>query len=189
MGRFAKDVDCEFSSVATEMIQSTLTSTNQVQELEPGYVRSYDEISHSEIRMDLMSFAQDVQVFQNLMSHANDKERSDLELPQNFVTAWLTLVMAMVFGAANDNSWSHRLTRTVALVSRGMATLVRSLSDEPLWERATIMPLEVLSLLTCGLLKDQVGKSDDICDTYSEYLASLVCNACSLEVLWLTDDA
>lgn len=126
--------------------------------------------------MDLMTLAQDVQVFQNLMSHANEKERSSLELPQDFVTAWLNLVMAMVFGAADDHSWTHRFTRTVSLASRGMAKLVHSLSDEPLWERVTIMPLEVLSLLTHGLLKDQVGKSDDICDTYSQYLASLVCN-------------
>lgn len=118
------------------------------------------------------------------MSHASEAERAAVEAPREFVTAWLYVVMGMVYGSQDHSRWSSRTSRMRELLEQGMKKLMHSLPNKSLLERTSMMPLEVLSLVTFGLLQDQVGKSDDICETYSQYLNSLVrqdgkCN-CSL---------
>ena len=108
------------------------------------------------------------------MSHADAEERANVELPKEFVSAWLYLVMAMIYSTSNDGPWRNRIIRATTLISSGMQKIIKGLSDVNLLEKATVLPLEVLSLLTLGLLQDQVGTSDDICETYSQYLNSLV---------------
>ncbi|CAM1507046.1 Fc.00g066870.m01.CDS01 [Cosmosporella sp. VM-42] len=141
-------------------------------ELDPTYVRAYDH-PVAEIRSTLRDFTQEIQAFQNIMSHADVEERANVELPKEFVNAWLYLVMAMIYSASNEGPWRNRIIRATTLVSQGMRKIIKGLSDVNLLEKATVLPLEVLSLLTLGLLQDQVGKSDDICETYSQYLNSL----------------
>lgn len=126
------------------------------------------------MRTTLRDFTQEVQAFLNVLSQASAEEVSQIALPREFVTAWLYVVMAMVFGAADEIVWHSRFVRASSLIIQGMEKVMQGLSDVNLLERATVLPLEVLSLITMGLLKDQVGKHDDICETYSQYLNSLV---------------
>ncbi|SCV31580.1 uncharacterized protein FFB14_03465 [Fusarium fujikuroi] len=90
-----------------------------------------------------------------------------------FSKAWLYITMAIVYGSKDDPKCDDRMRRAEELIATGSKKLVQGFGDNNLLEKAIVLPLEVLSLITMGLLEDQVGKSDDICDTYSQYLGSL----------------
>lgn len=109
------------------------------------------------------------------MAHSTEEDRIGVDLPPEFSTAWLYVVMGMIYGSKDDFTWNSRINRAKDLVEKGSKKLLQGLSNKSLLDRASVLPLEVLSLVTMGLLQDQVGKSDDICDTYSQYLNSLVC--------------
>ncbi|KAH7171172.1 hypothetical protein EDB81DRAFT_851830 [Dactylonectria macrodidyma] len=111
--------------------------------------------------------------FQNIISHASAEERKAFEVPEEFVRAWLYVVMGMVYGAQDNRRWKSRMSRVKDLVDQGTKKMMHWLPDKSLLERTSMLPLEVLSLVTFGLLQDQAGKSDDICETYSQYLSSL----------------
>ena len=86
--------------------------------------------------------------------------------------------MAMVYSSKEDLKWDSRMKRAETLIDKGSKKLLQGLGGKSLLDKAAVLPLEVLSLITMGLLRDQVGRSDDICDTYSQYLNSLV--SCSV---------
>ncbi|RKL26775.1 hypothetical protein BFJ72_g13557 [Fusarium proliferatum] len=81
--------------------------------------------------------------------------------------------MAIVYGSKDDPKCDDRMRRAEELIATGSKKLVQGFGDKNLLEKAIVLPLEVLSLITMGILQDQLGKSDDICDTYSQYLGSL----------------
>lgn len=83
--------------------------------------------------------------------------------------------MSMVFSSALDSRWQQRFDRAYLLILRGMEKLLAEMTDGNLLEKAATQPLELFSLMAHCLLQDRVGKSDDICETYSQYLNSLVC--------------
>ena len=126
------------------------------------------------MRATLRDFTQEVQAFLNVLSQASAEEMSKIALPREFVKAWLYVVMTMVFGAEEQPQWRDRCDRATALISQGIEKIMQGLSDIDFVERATVLPLDMLSLIAMGLLKDQVGKFDDIGETYSQYLNSLV---------------
>ncbi|KAF4997797.1 hypothetical protein FGRMN_3635 [Fusarium graminum] len=133
---------------------------------------SYDSIV-SRIRTYLRDLTRSLVAFQNVITHSSKEERTDAEPPSEFTKAWLYLTMAMIYGSNDDPKWNTRMYRAEDLIDRGSKKFIQGLSDRDLLEKAAVLPLEVLSLVTMGLLQDQVGKSDDICDTYSQYLNSL----------------
>ncbi|KAM5356047.1 hypothetical protein ACJ41O_002693 [Fusarium nematophilum] len=138
--------------------------------LNPAYTRASFDTNLSDVRTSLRSFTQDLIAFQDIMAHSTEEERSGLELPPEFSTAWLYVVMGMIYGSRSDFTWKTRISRAKDLVEKGSKKLLQGLSDKSLLDKAAVLPLEVLSLVTLGLLRDQVGKSDDICETYSQYL-------------------
>ncbi|KAG4265862.1 hypothetical protein FPRO03_01146 [Fusarium proliferatum] len=83
------------------------------------------------------------------------------------------LAMLDVYGSKDDPKCDDRMRRAEELIATGSKKLVQGFGDKNLLEKAIVLPLEVLSLITMGILQDQLGKSDDICDTYSQYLGSL----------------
>lgn len=96
--------------------------------------------------------------------------------------------MGMVYSSKDDLKWNSRIKRAEALIEKGSKKLVQGLCQKSLLDKVAVLPLEVLSLIIMGLLQDQVGKSDDICDTYSQYMNSLVSSTkdALLPSRWLT---
>lgn len=121
------------------------------------------------------------------MSHAAADERAHLELPRQFVTAWLHIMSALMYCLKHE-SWRNRphVGEAHILISEGMDTIIKSNAGRSLLESAAILPMEVLSLISAKLLMDQVGKADDISETYSQYLNSLVCLLCDVMSSMLT---
>ncbi|CAJ0546131.1 Ff.00g096040.m01.CDS01 [Fusarium sp. VM40] len=133
---------------------------------------SYDNTA-SNIRTFTRDLTRNIMAFQNIVTHSSKEERAEVELPSEFSKAWLYLTMAIIYSAKDDPKWNSRMKRAEDLIEKGSKKFLQGLSEKSLLEKAAVLPLEVLSLVTMGLLQDQVGKSDDICDTYSQYLNSL----------------
>ncbi|PCD45437.1 hypothetical protein AU210_000871 [Fusarium oxysporum f. sp. radicis-cucumerinum] len=148
-----------------------------------GAVRSITEVTMLDgrpvsdiagsLRVSLRDLTRNLLALQNLVMYSSDQERAEVEMPPEFSKAWLYITMAIVYGSNDDPKWDDRMRRAEELIGTGSKKLAQGFGENNLLEKAIVLPLEVLSLITMGLLQDQVGKSDDICDTYSQYLDSL----------------
>lgn len=121
------------------------------------------------------------------MSFAGKEDRAAIALPHQLVTAWLHIVFGLIYSNyALD--WYGHLIKARYLMREGMQKMIHGISDQNLLDKAVMLPTEIMSLITLNLLQDDVGKYDNICDTYSLYLNSLVCNFNRIEMLsvWLT---
>ncbi|KJK78621.1 hypothetical protein H634G_05996 [Metarhizium anisopliae BRIP 53293] len=127
----------------------------------------------TEIRTALRDMSQDVENFQNLMSYANEKERATIDLPRQFITAWLHIVSGLISALDRGNAWLAHVSKAKVLMMDGMNRIVQGISSRNLLDDSAVLPLEVLSLFSLNLLHDQVGKAEDIMDTYAQYLTLL----------------
>jgi hypothetical protein len=118
--------------------------------------------------------SQDVQLFQNVMSFADEKDRASINLPRQFVTSWLHIVSGLIGTYDRGNMWLAHMSKAKVLVLDGMNRVIQSISSRNLLDESAVLPMEVLSLFSLNLLHDQVGKAEDIMDTYSQYLTLLV---------------
>ena len=89
---------------------------------------------------------------------------------RELITAWLHVLSALVGPA----SWFGHVEQAEALIAEGLETMVRSTSDIELQDKVAIMPAELWTLMAIRLLGNQNSGSDDVVETYSQYLSSLV---------------
>ncbi|KAF4455091.1 hypothetical protein F53441_2530 [Fusarium austroafricanum] len=133
---------------------------------------AFDNITGS-LRTSLRDLTRNLIALQSIVTYSSKEERAEVDPPSEFSKAWLYITMAIVYASNDDPKWDHRMRRAEELIGAGSKKLVQGLGENNLLDKAAVLPLEVLSLISIGLLQDQVGKSDDICDTYSQYLNSL----------------
>ncbi|KHN95339.1 Mg2+ transporter protein, CorA-like/Zinc transport protein ZntB [Metarhizium album ARSEF 1941] len=126
-----------------------------------------------EIRTALRDMSQDAKLFQNVMSYADEKKRANINLPRQFVTAWLHIVSGLICASDGRNAWLAHMTKAKVLVMDGMNRIIQGISSRSILGDSALLPLEVLSLFSLNLLQDQVGKAEDIMDTYAQYLTLL----------------
>ncbi|KAM4059652.1 corA-like Mg2+ transporter protein [Hirsutella rhossiliensis] len=128
-----------------------------------------------DLRLQLRAMSQDIQAFQSIVAYADDKNRAAIDLPRPFVKAWLHVVSSMIkVGASTgQGSWSAHMAKAKAFIEDGVRSVLQGISSRSLVEDLAVLPMEVMSLIAMDLLQDQVGKADDIAETYSQYLSSL----------------
>ncbi|KAM0262336.1 hypothetical protein ACHAQJ_001805 [Trichoderma viride] len=126
----------------------------------------------TQIKNALWQLTRDIQSFQSIMSFASKEDRAAIELPRELVTAWLHIVFGLIYSSHTPDWFSH-MTRAKSLMRDGMQKMMQGISNQNLLDKAVMLPTEVMSLVTLNLLQDDVGKYDNICDTYSLYLNSL----------------
>jgi hypothetical protein len=127
----------------------------------------------TEVKNALWQLTRDIQSFQSIMSFAGKEDRATIELPRELVTAWLHIVFGLIY-SSHTVDWFHHMTRARSLMKDGMQKMIQGISSQNLLVKAVMLPTEIMSLITLNLLQDDVGKYDNICDTYSLYLNSLV---------------
>ena len=116
-----------------------------------------------------------IKAFQTIMSHVPKEHRLKLEAPRQFVTAWLHIVSGLVLCRARDNSWeSHISIAERRLLSEGMDSMIQALPAHNLLDSVVLQPFEIASLTVLKLMQDRTSQPEDINETYSQYLASLV---------------
>lgn len=95
-------------------------------------------------------------------------------MPREFSQAWLHLISLFVTFIDRDFTEDDHLEKIEALINDGMAIIIRGFPKQNLTDNVAVPPMEILSLISMQLFKDRVGKADDILQTYSQYLGSLV---------------
>ncbi|KAK1723977.1 uncharacterized protein BDZ83DRAFT_579540 [Colletotrichum acutatum] len=125
------------------------------------------------VRKALRQMALPVIAFKSILSHAEPTDRVDIDVPLELIRAWLHLVMGLIYASHETHMWEDHLEVADTLVKNGMKHMMERLSSLNLLERSSVLPLEVVSLISYGLLSNTSGKYAGISDTYSEYLRSL----------------
>jgi hypothetical protein len=138
--------------------------------------RYYGRIRESfRMRDWLRPLAKNILAFRRLVSEADVDEQTKIESPQEFITAWLHVIAAVACAADDFNdSWDEHRDSAKTLMVTGMTKTIASLSDSSLLGKAAMLPVEVLSVVLLDLLNDQVGKCEDISQTYSQSINVLV---------------
>ncbi|KAK1985651.1 hypothetical protein LZ30DRAFT_583814 [Colletotrichum cereale] len=125
------------------------------------------------VRKLLRQLALPVIAFKSILSHAEPTDRLEIDVPLDLIRAWLHLVMGLIYASHETHMWEDHLDVADSLVKSGMKHIMERLSNFNLLERSSVLPLEVVSLISCGLLANTPGKYAGIADTYSEYLRAL----------------
>ncbi|KAK1970693.1 hypothetical protein LY78DRAFT_569497 [Colletotrichum sublineola] len=125
------------------------------------------------VRKLLRQLALPVIAFKNILSHAEPTDRLEIDVPLDLIRAWLHLVMGLIYASHETNMWEDHLDVADSLVKSGMKHIMERLSNSNLLERSSVLPLEVVSLISYRLLENNSGKYAGITDTYSEYLRAL----------------
>lgn len=116
-----------------------------------------------------------IKAFQAIMSHVPAETRLKLEAPRLFVTAWLHIVSGLVLCCARDSSFESHISIVLGrLLNDGMDIMIQALPSHDLLDSIVLQPFEIASLAVLKLLQDHASQPDDINETYSQYLASLV---------------
>ncbi|GKT54745.1 Mg2+ transporter [Colletotrichum tofieldiae] len=125
------------------------------------------------IRKLLRQLALPVIAFKSILSCAEPTDRLEIDVPLDLIRAWLHLVMGLIYASHETHMWEDHLDVADSLVKSGMKHIMERLSNLNLLERSSVLPLEVVSLISYGLLANTPGKYVGITDTYSEYLRAL----------------
>ncbi|EGR51556.1 uncharacterized protein TRIREDRAFT_45688, partial [Trichoderma reesei QM6a] len=158
-----------FQGSTTGKYWGALSKLMKIPELD-GDNAVYDSTSSiSEMKNALWQLTQDIPSFQDIMSFSGKEDRATMTLPQELVTAWLHIVFGLIYSTYAPDWYSH-IMKARQLMRDGMQKMIQSISNENLLDKAVMLPTEIMSLITLNLLHDDVGKYDDICDTYSLYL-------------------
>lgn len=97
-----------------------------------------------------------------------------MQIPDELTKSWLHLLMALVFAAEDSQGFNEQMTVCSGLVEIGMAKLVLSMDPKPLSGFAIFGPSELVSFVTFQLMQDATGTSQDILETYLDYMKILV---------------
>ncbi|WQF77574.1 Putative Mg2+ transporter protein, CorA-like/Zinc transport protein ZntB [Colletotrichum destructivum] len=125
------------------------------------------------VKKALRQLALPVIACKSILSHAEPTDRLDIDVPQDLIVAWLHLVMGLIYASHETHMWEDHLDVADRLVKGGMKQMMERLSSLSLLERSSVLPLELVSLISYRLLANTSGKYAGITDTYSEYLRAL----------------
>lgn len=115
-----------------------------------------------------------IRTFEGIFGFMSNEKREKVVPPREFVTAWLHILSGLILCAASSREWENHFMRVRRLLADGMDKAIESISTHELLSSCTVLPLEVASLTALQLLQDQVGSAEDVSETYSQYLNSLV---------------
>ncbi|KAH0491436.1 hypothetical protein TgHK011_002869 [Trichoderma gracile] len=158
-----------FQGSTTGKYWGALSKLMKIPELDGDNAVYDSRPSVSEIKNALWQLTQDIPSFQDTMSFSGKEDRAAMTLPQELVTAWLHIVFGLIYSTYASDWYSH-IMKARQLMRDGMQKMIQSISNANLLDKAVMLPTEIMSLITLNLLHDDVGKYDDICDTYSLYL-------------------
>ncbi|KAK3987253.1 hypothetical protein QBC44DRAFT_246283 [Cladorrhinum sp. PSN332] len=124
----------------------------------------------------LQQLTPDLPTFNEVFVHADVKERAKIKTPSLLLDAWVHIVLGLV--NRRDEDRMYQLSSTAAgrsgLMYQGMTEMLRALSDQELYDRSMVLPLELVSLISMKLLNDITpGLPGGIRETYSSYLDSI----------------
>ncbi len=125
-------------------------------------------------RKSFRSLARQILLFQQIVSHAGDSDKATFEIPAQLLKAWIYLIVATVQGSVNTDLHRSHLSKATSLLQTGMRLILKSFSPSPLLLRSSVLPTELLSLMSLNLLKNWTGTHPSIDTVYLQRLTLLV---------------
>nr|XP_036585489.1 mg2+ transporter [Colletotrichum truncatum]KAF6795540.1 mg2+ transporter [Colletotrichum truncatum] len=125
------------------------------------------------IRKALRQLALPIMALKGILSYAEPTDRLEIDVPVDLIRAWLHLVISLVYASHDTHMWEDHLDVADSLVKSGIKHIMENLSNLKLLERSSVLPLEIVSLISYDLLSNTSGRFAGISDTYSEYLKAL----------------
>lgn len=125
-------------------------------------------------RKSLRNISRQILLFQQIMSHAPDPNKTGVEIPVKILQAYIYLFLAIAQGSSNTNLyWSHMRTFS-RLMQVGMRTMLKSFSPSSILTYSSILPTDIVSLMSLKLLGDLTGTCPNISNVYSQWIKTLV---------------
>ncbi|PQE19705.1 mg2+ transporter protein [Rutstroemia sp. NJR-2017a BVV2] len=110
----------------------------------------------------------------DLLSHAKASDHTRIKAPNEFLQAWLHLLMGFIYLSKENHHRSYDfISSAETLIDRGLKTIIQSLSKRNLLESSVVLPLELVSLMSLKLLQSITPGHPDITKTYSSYIDSI----------------
>ncbi|KAG7134955.1 hypothetical protein HYQ45_007146 [Verticillium longisporum] len=141
--------------------------------------RSTGDSPHPNIGLILSKFEDlmpNMLAFKQLMTQATDSDRAKIQVSDDLTRAWPLIVMSLIHSCTDMgsvSSWGEQLNFAISLIQSGMAETVDSLSSFRLADKITVLPMDLVSLMSIRLLSDITGKHPSASETYLEYLQGL----------------
>lgn len=114
------------------------------------------------------------ELFRELLSEVPVVERCEINISDKLPRAWLHVLMALAFTKDMASPWYTHMNSCLELANEGMKDTVQTLLKYKLSDYAVFGPFDLASLLTFQLSQDLTGMCPDICETYVDYMRSLV---------------
>lgn len=125
-------------------------------------------------RKALRSIARQIFLFQQVMSHAPAPNKTGIEIPAQLLQAYIYFVLAIVQTSVGTDLHRSHMSAVSSLLQAGMRAMLKSFSPASLLTYSSILPTDVLSLISLGLLNDLTGPYPSINSVYSEWIKTLV---------------
>ncbi|KAI3336240.1 hypothetical protein F4824DRAFT_462651 [Ustulina deusta] len=127
----------------------------------------------SSARTALRGITRQILLFQQVMSHAPNPKKTDIEIPAQLLQAYIYFVLAIVQASVDTDRHRSHMQQVSSLLQAGMRAMLKSFSPVSLLTYSSVLPTEVLSLISLGLLNDMTGPYRDINSVYSEWIKIL----------------
>ncbi|KXX79338.1 hypothetical protein MMYC01_204552 [Madurella mycetomatis] len=125
------------------------------------------------MRVELRKLCIEVQLFNEIFSQSGRPEQARIVVPKEIVEGWIHLLMALVYLPKDDDKSDKLFDDARTLISSGMATVIRSLSEKSSLDNSVFLPQELVSLFSLKLLQDSTLGMPDVSQCYSACLQEL----------------
>ncbi|KAL2021387.1 hypothetical protein VTK56DRAFT_7252 [Thermocarpiscus australiensis] len=116
--------------------------------------------SVSYVRSQLRVLAVNLTPFNDVFSYARGSDFARIHLPNEITQAWMHLILGLVHCTKNSDRTERFLDGATYLLARGTNIIIRSLSQQSLEEKSTVLPLEVFSLISLQLMQGVANVQD-----------------------------
>ncbi|KAK0392500.1 hypothetical protein NLU13_1995 [Sarocladium strictum] len=161
-----------FDGPTTRKFWGAVRLLTVIPELDVNSTAASSPRSVADIRLFLKNLARDIEQFQKIMRYASKEQRMSLRPNRELITAWIHVLSALIGPA----SWFGHVEEAEVLIEEGLGKMIRSTSEVDLQDKLAVMPAGLWSLIATRLLGNQSAGSDDVVQTYSQYLSSLDAN-------------
>ncbi|KAI0437042.1 hypothetical protein F4803DRAFT_556393 [Xylaria telfairii] len=124
-------------------------------------------------RKALRGTTRQIILFRQVMSHAPDPNNASIEIPAPLLQAYIYFVLALVQASIDTNRHQSHMRTFSSLLQAGMRTMLKSFSPASLLTYSSLLPTDILSLISLRLLGDITGPYLDINSVYSECIKTL----------------
>ncbi|RFU26987.1 hypothetical protein B7463_g9343, partial [Scytalidium lignicola] len=111
--------------------------------------------------------------FRDLLCQASPLERSNIQVSEEFPTAWLHLLLSLAFATEDMQLFDEQIVICNERLEQGMKKIVTGICEHRLSDYVVFAPFDLALLIFFQLSQKAAGSALDISESYLEYLKSL----------------